>query len=456
MRIHRTSRRRLAAAGALALTTAVLAACSNGTATGGAGDADEAELDVAVAAIPQTTQLEQLLATFEEENPGITVKLTTLDEVTLADKLAQQVSTQSGEFDAVMGDATQVSAWAGNDWLVGLDDYLADDADYGVDDLLPPMRAAVSNDDQLWALPFSGESSYLFYRTDLFEQAGLTMPEQPTWDQVQQLAAQLDDAAGVSGICLRGQASWGSNMPTIVNLVHAHGGYLYDEDFEPGLSTPEAKAGVQQYVDTLRESGEKGAASSSFQECYNLYTQGKVAIWYDSTAISGPMFDPAESEYADRTAVAPTPVGAVDGGGWLSAWTFALLKTSDSQDAAWKFVRWVTSKDYIDLVGSEFGWGLVPPGTRESTYQEPAFQETATGYADTALEAISGARVDFTDLGANELERSFYVDMPQWQATGDELGRIFAAVLTGDKSVDEACAEADEVLAQAADDGGYR
>ena len=48
------------------------------------------------------------------------------------------------------------------------------------------------------------------YRKDLFEQAGLTMPERPTWEQVAQFAEQLKDpAADRAGICLRGKPGWG-------------------------------------------------------------------------------------------------------------------------------------------------------------------------------------------------------------------------------------------------------
>jgi len=48
---------------------------------------------------------------------------------------------------------------------------------------------------RLYAVPFYGESSLLMYRKDLFEQAGITMPERPTWDQIAEYAAKLKDPA---------------------------------------------------------------------------------------------------------------------------------------------------------------------------------------------------------------------------------------------------------------------
>ena len=55
-------------------------------------------------------------------------------------------------------------------WLKPLDQL---PADYDVDDLIDPIREGLSYDGTLYALPFYGESSMLYYRRDLFEAAGL-------------------------------------------------------------------------------------------------------------------------------------------------------------------------------------------------------------------------------------------------------------------------------------------
>ena len=52
------------------------------------------------------------------------------------------------------------------------------------------MRDGLSYDGKLYAVPFYAESSFTFYRKDLFEKAGLTMPDKPTYDQIAEYAAQ--------------------------------------------------------------------------------------------------------------------------------------------------------------------------------------------------------------------------------------------------------------------------
>ena len=46
----------------------------------------------------------------------------------------------------------------------------------------------------MYSVPFYGESSFLMYRKDLFEQAGITMSPTPTWQEVADAAAQARQA----------------------------------------------------------------------------------------------------------------------------------------------------------------------------------------------------------------------------------------------------------------------
>ena len=87
------------------------------------------------------------------------------------------------------------------------------------------MKAGLTVDGKLYAVPFYAESSFTMYRKDLFEKAGLTMPEHPTYEQIKQFADKLTDkSSGVYGICLRGKPGWGENMAFLGTLVNTNGG----------------------------------------------------------------------------------------------------------------------------------------------------------------------------------------------------------------------------------------
>ena len=105
----------------------------------------------------------------------------TLEENVLRQRVTTDIATKGGQFDVLTIGTYEVPIWAKKSWLVPLDNL---GADYDVDDLLPAIRAGLSVDGKLYAAPFYGESSMVMYRKDLFEKAGLTMPEKPTWDFV--------------------------------------------------------------------------------------------------------------------------------------------------------------------------------------------------------------------------------------------------------------------------------
>ncbi len=135
---------------------------------------------------------------------GHEVEWVTLEENVLRQRVTTDITTKGGQFDIMTIGMYETPIWGKNGWLVALDDL---PADYDADDILPAMRGGLSVDGTLYAAPFYGESSMIMYRTDLMEQAGMTMPDAPTWDFVAEAArAMTDKDAGIYGICLRGKA----------------------------------------------------------------------------------------------------------------------------------------------------------------------------------------------------------------------------------------------------------
>ncbi len=84
----------------------------------------------------------------------------------------------------------------------------------------------------MYSVPFYGESSFLMYRKDMFEQAGITVnPDpnyQPTWQEVAGWADKLktDDRAG---ICLRGKPGWGEVLAPLDTVINTFGGRWFDD-----------------------------------------------------------------------------------------------------------------------------------------------------------------------------------------------------------------------------------
>ncbi|HMM63713.1 MAG TPA: extracellular solute-binding protein, partial [Mesorhizobium sp.] len=124
-------------------------------------------------------RMQKLTDDFKAKNPDIDVQWVTLEENVLRERVTTDIATKGGQYDIVTIGNYEVPIWAKQGWLLALDNL---GADYDVDDLLPAIRGGLTVDGKLYAAPFYGESAMIMYRTDLFEKAGLTMPESPTWE----------------------------------------------------------------------------------------------------------------------------------------------------------------------------------------------------------------------------------------------------------------------------------
>ncbi|MCP1314015.1 ABC transporter substrate-binding protein, partial [Halomonas sp. 707D7] len=162
--------------------------------------------------------MQSLTDEFQAAHPDISLDWVVLEENVLRQRMTTDIATGGGQFDVMTIGAYEAPIWAEREWLTPLDN-LPDD--YDADDLLGSVRDGLSLDGTPYALPFYAESSMMYYRTDLFEQAGIEMPEQPTWDEVRQWAETLHGSEeGLAGICLRGKPGWGENMAFVTTLVN--------------------------------------------------------------------------------------------------------------------------------------------------------------------------------------------------------------------------------------------
>ncbi len=146
----------------------------------------------------------------DTKDTGIEVNYTVLPENDVRDRIAQEFSSQAGTYDVASISDYEVLCFSKNKWLAPLDDFIEADEEFNQEDILEPIAAGLTGEDgKVYAEPFYGESSFLMYRKDVFEQAGLTMPQKPTWQEVADLAAQVDGKQpGMKGICLRGLPGW--------------------------------------------------------------------------------------------------------------------------------------------------------------------------------------------------------------------------------------------------------
>lgn len=419
-----------------------------------AGNAQaQTELTVATVNNNDMVIMQSLTEAFEEAHPDITLDWVVLEENVLRQRMTTDIATGGGQFDVMTIGTYEVPIWAEREWLEPLND-LPDE--YAEDDLLASVRDGLSLDGTLHALPFYAESSMMYYRKDLFEKAGIEMPEQPTWAQVRDWAEELHGSEeGLAGICLRGKPGWGENMALITTLVNTYGGRWFDEQWNPELNSEAWVNAIQFYVDLLGNYGPPGASSNGFNENLALFSRGNCAMWVDATSAAGKLYDANESDVADSLGFAPAPIAETPKGShWLWSWALAIPASSEHKEAALEFITWATSQEYIELVGETNGWTSVPPGTRESTYANEQYTDAAP-FADFVLNAIKETNPNDSTLEPNPYVGVQTVNIPEFQSIGTQVGQSIAAALIGDTTVEQALDGAQRATERTMQRAGY-
>ncbi|MGV2100854.1 MULTISPECIES: sugar ABC transporter substrate-binding protein [unclassified Rhizobium] len=434
----------------MTLRTLLLGACS---ALAFAGMASAETLTIATVNNGDMIRMQKLTDDFKKSNPDIDLEWVTLEENVLRQKVTTDIATKGGQYDVLTIGTYEVPIWAKQGWLMPLDNL---GADYDADDLLPAIRSGLTADGKLYAAPFYGESSMVMYRKDLFDAAGLKMPDAPTWDFIADAAKKITNKdKEIYGICLRGKAGWGENMAFLTAMSNSFGARWFDEKWAPQFDQPEWKDTLNFYVNLMKEAGPPGASSNGFNENLALFQTGKCGMWIDATVAASFVSNPKESQVADKVGFALAPdKGLGKRGNWLWAWNLAIPAGSQKVEAAEKFVAWATSKHYTELVAEKEGWLNAPPGTRSSLYANADYQKAAP-FAKMTLDSINSADPTKPTVKPVPYVGVQFVAIPEFQGIGTAVGQQFSAALAGQISVDQALQSAQQLTTREMTKAGY-
>src|SRR6516165_8134797 len=415
--------------------------------------AQQKSITIAVVNNPDMIRLKKLSSKFEEQNPDIKLNWVVVEENVLRQRVTTDVSQASGQFDLVYLGLYEAPIFAKRGWLRPIENV---PDSYDLEDVFKSIRDGLSYNGKLYALPFNAESSMLMYRKDLFDAKGLTMPEQPTYDDIAKFAAALTDKSkGIYGITLRGKPGWGENMAFVDTLLNTFGATWFDMNWKPTIDTPEWKKAITFYVNLMKKDGPPGASSNGFNENLTLFGGGRAAMWIDATSGAGPLFDKSQSQVSDKVAFAQAPIAKTPNGAqWLWSWALALPIKAKNADAALKFAEWATSKDYIKLAAADEGWARIPPGTRKSTYDKKEYLDAAP-FAAVTLKAMQTADPTNPCIKPVPYTGVQFVQIPEFQAIGTTVGQNIAGALTGGMTLDKALKESQTAAERAVKKGGY-
>ena len=414
------------------LGAAVLAlpACGNPTdAASGAGNA----INLVMSNHPWQRGIEPLIDRFEEES-GVTVNVQTFAEQQTRDKIQLNLQSRSAAMDVYMTlPSREGPLFASSGYYEPLDDRLAQaPAEYEADGFSRGALTGMQVDGTTYALPVNVEGPVLYYRTDLFEQWGLTPPT--TADELRATAEAVKGrTADVTPITLRGASS---ALPfTFGPFLHGTGLEWTDAQGAPTFDDPRAARAIDQYATLAREFGPPGVINYSFTESSTLFAQGKAAMELESSNELNSLIDPGSSTVAENVGVAALPATTV------LSWGIAMSPFSENKDAAWQFMQWATSPGtQLELAKAD----IAPP--RQSVADEPAYTEaldtpTHQQWRAAVADLQENGNVEVGPVGANAPAMR--------KVIGDAVGKA----ILGEASPEQAAAEIQSGLTSQLADG---
>lgn len=397
--------------------------------------------------------MQKLSSYYEKEKPNIEIEWKVLDENILRKRLLSDMAISDGEFDVVTIGAYEAPTWAEKKWLVPLDNI---SKEYDLKDVLKPLRQSLLYGNKLYALPFYGESSMTYYRKDLFEKAGIKMPKNPTYKEIMKFAKKIHDPKNeIYGICLRGKAGWGSNMAYFNTLLNSFGAIWFDENWKPKIDSMEWRNALNFYKELVTKYGPKSTPLNNFNENKKLFSNGHCGIWIDATVAASELFNPKKSKVYKSIAYANAPKNLErESSSWLWIWSLAIPSSSKNKKEAQDFITWATSKNYIELVAKNYGWLLVPPGTRTSTYENINYKNAAP-FSEFVYSSINSVERKDTQGKKRFYSGVQFISIPEYSSLGDRVGLLVQQVIENKISVDEALKNAQSIVNRQMIQSGY-
>ncbi|GAB3601310.1 ABC transporter substrate-binding protein [Microbacterium tumbae] len=358
---------------------------------------------------------EQLVETYENDHPGVTVELVETTGDTVANRTA--VALDSGNVpDVITESISRVRTYADKGQLADLSDLFG--ADIPEDDFAPGLVESLTFDGKTYAMPYRWATNALIYNPELFEAAGIDAPP-ATWDEFVADAKTLT-SGDVVGTAWPMQGDPSDLTLRFLEFAASDGATI--EDGAPQLDEASTQAAVEMIGGSIAD----GWASSSSFELDNtaireLFLQGRVAMY------PGGVFDVAEAQAQGSpiaTAVLPGPEGP--GTALGVGWAHLVPAESEHLDAAKDFVAFLAEPESMAALTLTFP-------ARISASEDEKFQTPErVAYADQLAEHSVPAPND-----------------PRWTGSVQAVHDQIQEVALGRKTAEQAAADIQQIVDQA-------
>ncbi|MGJ3252986.1 MAG: ABC transporter substrate-binding protein [Elainellaceae cyanobacterium] len=373
---------------------------------------------------PQFTDyFNDLIATFEAENPGVSVRWVDVPWSDMQSKILTAVSAGTAP-DVVNLNPDFASQLATRNAWLPLDEAIAPDIR---DDYLPKIWDASTINGESFGIPWYLATSVAIYNTDLFEQAGLSDPP-ATFDELADVARQMKETTGKYAYFVTFVPE---DSAEVLQSFVQMGAQLVDDNGNAAFNTPEGKAVFQYWTDLYQQDLlPREVLTQGHRRGIELYQTGETAILSSSPHFLDTIANNAPA-IAGVSATAPQITGET-GAKNVAVMNLVIPRSTDQPDAALEFALFVTN-DENQLAFAKAA--NVLPSTL-AALDDPYFTEVSeTAAPGEKARSISAQQMEDAEVlvpameDVKELQKIIYDNLQ--------------AAMLGQKTVDEAIADAE-------------
>jgi ABC-type glycerol-3-phosphate transport system substrate-binding protein len=393
--------------------------------------------------------LDSLLGDFYDLT-GITVTIEQYPEDQLYQKVQIDTASRTGAIDVFTMDMMRIAEFAGAGYLKEVQPYidnpnLTDKAWFKPEDILAGPLSAAKSKGVLYGIPYAGETSILFYRKDVLQQAGAAVPT--TFDELLEVCKKIKASGNpIAPIAIRGQRGSGMNIYTWTQFFRGFGGNFFKDfpnDMTPTVNTPQAIAATKYYAELLQDYGPRGVANWTNMEIYTAQANGSIAMTMDANVFGAIVEDSNTSKTKGQWGYAVVPSGP--GGAWpaIYAHVMCINSFSPAPEAAWLFIEWANSPDLVLKRGLKTG-----APARESVWTNPEYEQALYYIGDGTYTKVCAESLQKADA-------SYRPVFPNWNEMGDILGIAVQSVIAGGATAENAMNKAQADITAMLKNNGY-